>query len=233
MKPSAVTVPVSHGVHFFEIRAIARSDDILSDPNRTEGFGLYDKNDVEGSVTNWHARAEWCGLLVDRQGRGSKNYYDYEPLLDSGDGSIFLATTNEAENAAFVPAFDKLKFAAGTSLDLNGHDYTMNDLEGFPSVAGGNLCITGKWSVAAAALQGGSSMAVAGNVTFGPSASIDITWLAGVQLPATFDVVSATGVVSGTPTVTEDGMPSERWMVTASGNKLTLTKSGGLLLIFR
>ena len=76
-------------------------------------------------------------------------------------------------------------------------------------------------------------MAVAGNVTFGPSASIDITWLAGVQLPATFDVVSATGVVSGTPTVTEDGMPSERWMVTASGNKLTLTKSGGLLLIFR
>ena len=232
-KPSVVTVPVSHGVHVFEIGTIARNDAIVSNPDSNEGFGLYDKADADGSITNWLGRTKWCGLLVDRQGRGSKNYYDYEPLLDSGDGSVFLTTTNDAENAAFVPAFDKLKFAAGTSLDLNGHDYVMNDLEGFPSVTGGNLCITGKWSVAAAALQGGSSLAVAGNVTFGPNATIDITGLAGVQMPTTLDVVSAAGVVSGAPTVTEDGLPSKKWAATASGSKLTLAKTGGLFLIFR
>ena len=231
-KPSTVTVPVSHGAHVFEVRTIARSDSLTTTPSANEGFALYDKVDAEGSITNWYARTEWCGLLVDRQGRGSRNYYDYEPLLDPGDGSVFLATTNAAENAAFVPAFDKLKFAAGTSLDLNGHDYTMNDLEGFPSVAGGNLCITGRWSVAASALQGGSSMTVAGDVTFGPNATIDITGLEGVQMPATIDVVSAAGTVSGAPAVTVDGQSSKRWVATASGNKLKLAKNG-LFLIFR
>ena len=117
------------------------------------------------------------GLVVDRQGRRTHNYADYEKLVDTGDGSLFVTSTNRTDSLGWRPHFGKAFFAAGTGIDLGGwtdDTYEMPDLEGLPRVTGGNLRVTGVWKVPTSQIRANGKLSVDGRLVFGDGASIEI-----------------------------------------------------------
>jgi hypothetical protein len=235
--PNKGTVTVPHGASRF--RAWARCANAGWMGPMTYTNGMYRSGTTtgagrapEGEDWDWHGEDRQMSFGLDRLGRDSFSSDDYAKVpTDPGDGSIFSLTTNEQENAAFVPAFDMIAFADGTSLDLNGHTYSINDFTGMPTVVGGNLVVTGTWSVAKADVLAGRWMDVDGSVAFGDGACIEVNDLGSIQKAGhdgdgAFTLVKATGGVTGTPRISSnDETAAKRW-------KFTVDQTGNLRLAF-
>ena len=195
-----VTVPdVTPGCHQIDVR-------IYTTDNNAGWGTLADRLGV-GNIVN----ATWTnyfGIGIDRQGRGSTHYADYERLLDPGDGSFLTVVSADAANAADVvahmPQFAHLKFSGG-EFDTRGSNLTVPVLEGFGVVTNSNDCysgtlsVGGKWKVLAGDIAAGRALTVAaGALGFGGDAVLDVEGIE--DLPrGEYNIATATGGIVGYP----------------------------------
>ena len=244
--PKKGTVTVPQGASRF--RAFARCATAGWIGPMTYTNGMYRSGTTTGAGKapededwDWRGEAAQMSFGLDKLGRDSFSSDDYAKVpTDPGDGSVFSLTTNEQENAAFVPAFDRIAFADGTGLDLNGHTYAINDFTGMPTVVGGDLVVTGTWSVAKADLIAGRWMSVTGGVTFAEGSCVEVNDLASIQKAGhegdgAFTLVKATGTVTGIPRLaSNDDSAVNRWKfeVDSEGNlRLAFAPTGSIMTL--
>ena len=172
------------------------------------------------ALTNATWQAD-LGLAIDRQGRGSKNYTDYEKLVDPGDGSFLTVVPGDAENAegviAHMPKFDHLKFTGG-KLDTRGSDIKVPVLEGVNGVVtnsntyypGGSLTVGQKWIVSGAATAN-KTLKVSGKLKFAAGSVLEGTDLALLSRKVEHTLASATGGIEGMPAFDSNAPGNKGW----------------------
>ena len=204
---------VSPGWHRLDVRAYATQAD--------SGYGLL-ANRIGGvdKIVNATWQAD-LGLAIDRQGRGSTNYADYERLVDPGDGSFLTVVSGDAENAedviAHMPKFDHLKFTGGT-LDTRGSDITVPVLEGVNGAVtnsnayypGGSLTVGEKWIVSGAATAG-KTLKVTGSLKFADGSVLEGTDFALLSRKTEHTLAMATGGIDGMPAFDSNAPGNKGW----------------------
>ena len=212
---------VSRGWHRLDVRAYATQAD--------SGYGLL-ANRIGGvdKIENATWQAD-LGLAIDRQGRGSKNYADYERLVDPGDGSFLTVVPGDAENAdgviAHMPKFDHLKFTGGT-LDTRGSNIAVPVLEGVDGAVtnsnayypGGSLTVGQKWMLSGYAMEN-KTLEVTGKLRFAAGAMLDCADLAFLSRNGGHTLAMATGGIDGMPAFDGKASGNKGWhLVKESGN---------------
>lgn len=192
--------------------------------------------------TGWAAK---FGFVYDVQGRNDTSSPDnFKPCVDTGDGALFTRTAN---TSAHLPVFDEMKFAAGTSLDVNGNAYTAARMRGWPTVtssatdasANPSFAISDKLVVDGADLAADRTLTVQMPFSFGETGGILATNLATAThgrytIARTTD---AAGMDFGSAGFTRSRVQTDErnWLVypSADGKELVLEYSASTLLIFR
>ena len=204
---------VTPGCHRLDVRAYATESDV--------GYGLL-ANRIGGvdKIVNATWQAD-LGLAVDRQGRGSSNYADYERLVDPGDGSFLTVVPGDAENAdgviAHMPKFDHLKFTGGT-LDTRGSDIAVPVLEGVDGAVtnsnayypGGSLTVGQKWMLSGYAMEN-KTLEVTGKLRFATGAMLDCADLEILSHKGEHTLATATGGIDGMPAFDDKAHGSKGW----------------------
>ena len=128
-----------------------------------------------------------------------------------------------------LPAFTKLKGTEGV-LDLAdvGGAYTVQDMEGTPSVTNGSLTVTGDWTLDVATLAAQNKAQISGTLTFGAGSTVSIAGDITTVPHAGGILVAKAGSVSGLPRSTCKG-----WALLHSGGELRLYYVAGTTIIFR
>ena len=212
---------VMPGCHRLDVRAYATQVDA--------GYGLL-ANRI-GGVDNI-VNATWktdLGLGIDRQGRGSTNYADYERVVDPGDGSFLTVVPEGVESAegviAHMPKFDHLKLTGGT-LDIRGSDITVPVLEGVNGVVtnsnayfpDGSLTVGQKWILSGSAMAN-KTLNVTGKLKFADGAMLDCTDLALLSRKTEHTLATATGGIEGMPAFDSNAPGNKGWhLVKATEN---------------
>ena len=229
----ATTVSVASGSVFKYI------DDVLFDhaKGKSPCYAITDNGD--GTITTNGCWINKFGFGIDKQGRRSHFYTDYVQPKDAGDGMTFTATTN-LELVLFAPAFDVMKFAPGTTLDLGGYGvpYSAASVEGLPAVTNGDIAVDGTWTVSANDVAAGGRMAVDGALSFGDAAAICVTEDGHLHNSPEggWTMAEAEGGISlaegwqGRVT-----LPSGKYALSLSpdGKRLVLTRTNGFMLTIR
>lgn len=191
-------------------------------------------------TTGWAGR---LGFAIDFQGRNTANAADYVMGVDTGDGALFTRTVEGG-----MPQFGEMKFAKGTTLDLNGNAYTASVVRGFPSVtntaadasAAASLTITNQFVV----LGEDIDVSAPGRLTtvlplsFGSTGSVLATNLAelahGKYTIAETTGNSAIDFGGAAPTRQRLKTDSKGWVIFLSddGKSLSLEYSAGTLVMF-
>ena len=189
---------------------------------------------------NW---ASNFGFAIDKQGRGSSNPNDYVLGLDPGDGSLFTRSIEEAD----LPHFDEMRFADGTTLDLNGNAYVASTISGFPNVissaedgsAAPSLTITNSFVVNAADIVVGSTtnkMSLAMPLSFGETGGVTVTNLSALAR-GKYTLAEVTGdgneisVATGFRQRCE--LDSNKWAISVSETAVTLGPAPGFVVIIK
>ena len=188
---------------------------------------------------NW---ASSFGFVIDKQGRGSSTPSDYEIALDPGDGSLFTRSIDEAD----LPHFDEMRFAAGTTLDLNGNAYVAGTISGFPTItstaadttANPSLTITNRFVVNAAdlAVDPTRKLSLAMPLSFGETGIVTVTNLAALTR-GTYTLAEVTGennalsVAAGFRQRCE--LDSRKWAIRVTDTAVELTPSPGLVIMLK
>ena len=218
---------VTPGCHQIDVRIYTTSGG--------SGYGtVANRRGGASSLTNATWQAD-LGLAIDRQGRGSTNYADYERLVDPGDGSFLTVVPEGAESAegviAHMPKFDHLKFTGGT-LDIRGSDITVPVLEGVNGAVtnsnvyypNGSLTVGEKW------IFSGSDMAnktlnVTGKLKFADGAMLDCADLALLSRKTEHTLATATGGIEGMPVFDGNAPGNKGWhLVKVTENDLESLK---------
>ena len=224
--------------HRIDVRAYATEKDV--------GYGLL-ANRIGGvdKIVNATWQAD-LGLAIDRQGRGSTNYADYERLVDPGDGSFLTVVPGDAENAdgviAHMPKFDHLKFTGGT-LDTRGSDITVPVLEGVDGAVtnsnayypGGTLTVGERWIISGAATAN-KTLKVTGRLKFAVGSVLDGADLE-VLAHGEYTLATATGGIDGMPAFDDRARGNKGWhLVNESVNGVESLKfywQSGMAIIIR
>ena len=205
---------------------------------RTHGGGPCTSN-------NWD---RMLGFAIDPLGRGpSTDTNNFYTVVDPGDGSLFTRSIDEAD----LPHFDEMRFAPGTTLDVNGNAYIASTLSGLPEVvstaedplAAPSLTITNRFIVNAADLVVDSTtnkLSLAMPLSFGETGGVTVTNLASLtrgkytlaEVTGEGNSISATG---DTPLRNRFISDDTRWVVDISkdGKRLELGPHPATILIFR
>ncbi len=140
-------------------------------------WGTY-KSTLPAKYEKWGADR---GLMYSRKGVCTRNIDDYEMLVDPGDGSLLtwdipLPDFSPAphpitgELVSPLPTFDKLRMAPGTEMLVPaGSTWAFTEVEGLPTVIGGNVSVAGAWTVCGSD-AGSTPFTITGTLTFGPGA---------------------------------------------------------------
>lgn len=232
---------VAPGCHQIDVRMYTGSDRRSwgTVANRWQGEG------VSGTPTNATWQAD-LGLAIDRQGRGSTNYADYERLVDPGDGSFLTVVPGDAENAegviAHMPKFDHLKFTGGT-LDTRGSDIAVPVLEGVNGAVtnsnayypGGSLTVGEKWIISGAATAN-KTLKVTGRLKFAAGSVLESVDLA-VLPHGEYTLATATGGIDGMPAFDDMARGNKGWhLVKESVNGVESLKffwQSGMAIVIR
>ena len=222
---------VTPGCHRIDVRAYATQADA--------GYGLL-ANRIGGvdKIVNATWQAD-LGLAIDRQGRGSTNYADYERLVDPGDGSFLTVVPGDAENAeeviAHMPKFDHLKFTGGT-LDVRGSDIAVPVLEGVDGAVtnsnayypGGSLTVGEKWIIPGATTAS-KTLKVSGKLKFAAGSVLEGTDLALLSRTAEHTLATATDGIEGMPAFDSNAPGNKGWHIV----KVTENGVGALKLFWQ
>jgi len=212
---------------------------------------------VRGCVNTIRAGGGWptsFGFVYDKMGRNvNTNDYptgdfsaitnNFELVLDSGDGSLLTRSVDEAD----LPHFDEMRFAPGTTLDLNGNAYVASTLSGFPTVtssaedasAAPSLTITNRFVVNAADIVAGKKLSLAMPLTFGANAGVTVTNLAALARGFSYVLAEVTG--EGNAITAASGfrqrreLDSSKWdlMLSSDGKTLLLVPAPGFQIKLR
>ena len=207
---------VAPGCHQIDVRMYTGSDRRAwgTVANRWQGEG------VSGTPTNATWQAD-LGLAIDRQGRGSTNYADYERLVDPGDGSFLTVVPGDAENAdgviAHMPKFDHLKFTGGM-LDTRGSNIAVPVLEGVDGAVtnsnayypGGSLTVGEKWMLSGYAMEN-KTLEVTGKLRFATGAMLDCADLEILSRNGEHTLATATGGIDGVPAFDDKARGNKGW----------------------
>lgn len=181
-----------------------------------------------GGTLNWEAAK---GLAYHVGATDSKEPADFTAFTADDAGTLFTFTDGTVESRqALLPVFGTVRFAAGTTLDLGGVDYTVKAIEGVGTVAGGPLTVTERLVAPAAALKAGGVLTVEGTLAFGAGCVLD------VDEPETLThvnelVVATAGTIAGKPALSP-ALKAANWIVVCADGKVTLRRSG-LAIVFR
>lgn len=204
----------------------------LSAPAGADDYRLPDAEFV-GACTNRNGHGAFKNVV--KEGAGTLAWFSGAGAasLTVCEGSVALAAADSdaySDVATVAPAFGKMSFAPWTQFNLNGRDYTMSDLGGVPAVLGGNLTVTGKWTLSADEVRSeGGRMTVDGQLTFGAEAVLDLSpgFRRGVN-----PIVTATGGIVGLPTLSQASV-EQGWRLLPSpdGKSLSIVRQGMILMI--
>lgn len=189
------------------------------------------------AALNNPAWASNFGFAYDRQGRDSTDAACYSAMVDT-DGTLFTLATNTTETTPFYPAFDTMKFGADTKIILSaGAEFTVNDLEGFPTFEHGDVKVTGTWTVDAKAMTEAAQAVFGGKVTFAPGAKLVIAHAndrAAFRPNGAFLSIASEDGIDGLPVVEAAGKAKWLFVKSADGKSCTLERRPtGLLLILK
>ncbi len=189
---------------------------------------------------NWD---RMLGFAVDPLGRGpSADTNNFMAVIDPGDGSLFTRSVDEAD----LPHFDEMRFAPGTTLDLNGNAYVASTFSGFPNVissaedasAAPSLTVTNRFVVNAADLVEGRKLSLDMPFTLGSSSGVDVTNLTGVSRRK-YTLVEVSGEGNEVSIGGRSRVPCTadygKWVVLLSddGKKLELCPASGFIIHLR
>ena len=225
------SVKTTTGVTFHYI------DDVEFDcENKNPSYSTTDNGD--GTITTNGCWSNGYGFVLDRQGRRSHFYTDYERPQDPGDGSVFTVDIEEFADSA--PHFGAMEFAIGTTLDLMHLPlpFEIGNLAGLPAVTNGSIAVDGTWTVSANDVAAGGRMAVDGALSFGAAAAICVTEDGHLHSSPEggWTMAEAEGGISlaegwqGRVT-----LPSGKYTLALSpdGKRLVLTRTNGFMLTIR
>ena len=192
---------------------------------------------LKGWTSTSSRNGDWPGghgFKVDRQGRATSNYEDYEFLLDAGNGNTLCSLLDDG--VSFLPSFPSIRLGAGV-LDLGGGDYTFGHLRGTGTVTNGDVTVSGGWTLdcAETAFADWQPACVNGKLTFGEDAKIKIenpsAW------PTSYDVtlLTADEPIEALPEVeVPDGWPRPvKATLSVGGKSILLSCGSGLTIIVR
>ena len=195
--PQQKTVEVTPGAHRIDIRMYTGA--ITSSTSTMSGGGAYHNTKLNdaGQNFNGYVWASYRGIVLDRQGRGSKNASDYENIVDPGDGSLLTRTNEDVPSSAFETVIVTNDVA---TLDLCGKDHGVKKVIGFPSVADcGTFAIAESLTVGRDAYAG-KTMTAEGKVTFGADAKVVVDFGGRFRPPVDeVTVLTAKGGIVGDP----------------------------------
>ena len=228
------TVDVSPGSHSIEIRLCTGSGCSAS---TMSGGGAYYHSSALGNVHGTEAGYTWAqysGIMLDRLGRRSHNVADYSKIVDSGDGHLLTLTDDADTVIRKLPVFDTVVATnAAATLDLNGNDYTVNDLVGFPSlVNAGTFTVNNDWRLTFI-----GTVTCDGKVVFASDATLTVD----ARTPAAFGrsgenewiIMTAEGGIDGCPRLNAPDVKGT-WKVSVDGNAVKLSFAPkGLSVIIR
>ena len=194
------------------------------------------------------------GFVYDKQGRtvntndftggnysSITNHFDL--VIDSGDGSLFTRSVDEAD----LPHFDEMRFAEGTTLDLNGNAYVARSISGFPTVtstatdasAAPSLTIGNRFIVNAVDIAAGKKLSLAMPLSFGETGGVAVTNLAALA-GGTYTLAEVTGsntISVGDGFLQNCGVDNSKWTVSVSSDKkrieLSAAPSRGFKIILK
>lgn len=121
--------------------------------------------------TNWSTD---LAIAYAKSDTDSKDGNDFTPLRDPGDGSLF---TTEVDGVS--PHYNKLLLGGnGSEIDLNlsrdASAYEVADIEGEGTIKGGNLRLTGKFSVTTNASGAIAKLTVEKGIAFAEGATVGL-----------------------------------------------------------
>ena len=172
---------------------------------------------------NWD---RMLGFAVDPLARGpSADTNNFMAVIDPGDGSLFTRSIDEAD----LPHFDEMRFAPGTTLDLNGNAYVARSISGFPTVtstatdaaAAPSLTISDRFIVNAADIAAGKKLSLAMPLSFSETGGVAVTNLASLA-GGTYTLAEVTG--ENTITIPDGflqncGVDNSRWTIGLSSDE--------------
>lgn len=215
-----------------------------------------------GDIRAWAKPKAFCydrtGANLLKQGVWTKTAHEgFTTMLDMAEqGDLFTTvpyTRDEllawyrdeinAKIAAALPDFNRLRFAAGTVLDLGGAEhnglFAVNDVVGAPRVVNGCLRVKGAWTLAYADLKANGPVELDGGLEFAAGSSLVIDDLEKVpsrcEIPLFHAVDGIGGVVPETVTFTQHPLraASARLRLSKDGKSLSLEVVSGMLILFK
>lgn len=170
--------------------------------------------------------------------RGAQTLDLYSRGCTYEGGTVVEEGTLIFRNTDGFPANTPLTVKKGATFDSNTHSVTVSELAGQGNISAGGITVTSALAVDASAFADGATpLAVAGNVTFADGATVNIS-----LMPEELDVcknlkmvkvLTATGTISGSPTLLVNGQPAEGWGLVRSGNALKVGWQHGLTVIVK
>jgi hypothetical protein len=178
--------------------------------------------------------AQYSGIMLDRLGRRSHNVADYSRIVDSGDGHLLTLTDDEDTVIRKLPMFDTVVATNGAAtLDLNGNDYAVSNLVGFPSLLNaGTFSVNNGWSLTSI-----GTVTCDGKVVFASDATLTMD----ARTPAAFGrsgetewiIMTAEDGIVGCPRLNAPNVKGT-WKVSVDGNAMKLSFAPkGLSIVIR
>ena len=192
-------------------------------------------NDMLNVYNNTWTWNDKSGIMLDRQGRGSKNVADYERLEDPGDGSLF--TLSSEQDDSWLPAFDRVNVDEGAVLNLDGHAYSAQDISGGGTVTGGDVTVNGAFIADSRSVAGGGTLAFGGRLAFAEGAKFKAA-VDRAEVPQSIRengwlAAYAEGGIEGLPEVDESSRRNWRVFKTDDGRGLMVSYYGRFAVIVR
>lgn len=227
------TVVLTPGPHRIRCLVIMRN----GSSGNAQGYNGYTistqgsfRGDCEGAA--YESWGDNIPFMYNDTGVCTRNYADYKKLTDPGDGSAFTyAIPDEGFDSEYEAHFGAAAFAPGSSASFGGVDQTFATLDGWPTTSGGNITLSGDWTINPAEV-GVAPFTLDGKLTLGENARLVI----GEGKPAREN--RNRELLLGTVTDGIEGslkiVAGPDWRVTLVGNQLKAFYSGkGLMLLVR
>lgn len=235
-------VEVKPGANYFQVTAYGTAYRVLT----REGAYMSPQGGNDSNYKGWNWKTSdgvSAGIRVDRLGRASKDWSDYEPLEDPGDGSFLTYEQDGANTRRADYRFASLVAADDTSIDLFGNPLTVGTLTGAPAVTNSNAChadaftVTDAWTLPAASVVAGKRLSVAGDLAFADGVTLTVSGPKAFRGHAgDYVIAEATGTFTGLPSLNVDSVYATRMKLrlSADGKRLLLTYvSPGMSVLVR
>ena len=228
------SVDVASGAHSIEIRLCTGSG---CGTSTMSGGGAYYHTSALGNDHGTEAGYTWAqysGIMLDRLGRRSHNVADYSRIVDSGDGHLLTLTDDEDTVIRKLPVFDTVVATnAAAALDLNGNDYAVSNLVGFPSlVNAGTFTVNNDWCLTSI-----GTATCDGRVAFASDATLTVESRTPAGLgrggETEWVVMTAEGGIEGCPRLNAPDVKGT-WKISVDGNAMKLSFAPkGLAIVIR